>query len=119
MTYSIDFRKKVLEVREKENLSMIEVAKRFDIGVTSVMRWSKKIDPKPMRERPAIKLDMEGLKQDVEHYPDAYLYERARRLNVSRNAIWFGLKRLKITYKKNPSASQSGSRKKICLLPED
>jgi transposase len=118
MTYSLDFRQKILKIRDSENLSMAEVAKRFGVGVTSVMRWSKKIQPKPTRERPAIKLDMEALKKDLELYPDAYLIERAKRLNVSRNAIWYALKRLKVTYKKNSSASQGRSRKTICLLPQ-
>jgi len=118
MTYSLDFRQKILKIRDTENLSMAEVAKRFNVGITSVMRWSKKIEPKPIRERPAIKLDMEALKKDVELYPDAYLIERAQRLNVSRNAIWCGLKRLNVTYKKNTSAPQGTSRKTIYLLPE-
>jgi len=46
MTYSQDFRKKVLQVRTKENLSMVEVAKRFNVALTSVMRWSKNIEAK-------------------------------------------------------------------------
>jgi transposase len=118
MTYSLDFRQKVLKIRDKENLSMAEVAKRFGVGITSIMRWSKKIEPKPVRERPAIKLDMEALKKDVILYPDAYLIERAKRLNVSRNAIWYALKRLNVTYKKNSAAPEGRSRKKICILPE-
>ena len=116
MTYSLDFRQKVLTTRNKEKLSMAEVAQRFGVGVTSVMRWSKKIEPKPIRERPAIKVDMESLKKDVELYPDAYLVERAKRLNVSRNAIWCALKRLKVSYKKNTSAPEGRSRKAIYIL---
>ena len=41
MTYSIDFRRKVLAIRDKENLSMAEVSKRFGVGLASIMRWSK------------------------------------------------------------------------------
>ncbi|SFN12269.1 hypothetical protein SAMN05421863_11079, partial [Nitrosomonas communis] len=41
MTYPILFRRKVLSVREKENLSIAQVAKRLDVGVASVMRWIK------------------------------------------------------------------------------
>jgi transposase len=119
MTYSLDFRQKVLKTRDKENLSMAEVAKRFGIGVTSVMRWCKKVEPKPIRERPAIKLDMEALKKDVVLYPDAYLIERAERLNVSKNGIWYALKRLNVTYKKNASAPQGRSGKTICVLPKN
>jgi transposase len=118
MTYSLNFRQKVFKIRDKENLSMAEVAKRFDVGITSVMRWSKKIEPKAVRERPAIKLDMEALKKDIELYPDAYLIERAKRLNVSRNGVWYALKRLNVTYKKNASAPESSLRKTICILPK-
>jgi transposase len=82
------------------------------------MRWSKKIEPKPIRERPSIKIDMEALKKDVELYPDAYLIERAKRLNVSRNGIWCALKRLKVSYKKNSTTPKGGSRKKIYILPK-
>ena len=119
MTYSLDFRKKVLLVRTKENLSMAEVAKRFDIALTSVMRWSKNIEAKEKRNKPATSIDMEALKLDVQKYPDAYLKERAQRLHVSHNCVWHALKRLNITYKKNPTTSQSGSGKALYLLPTD
>lgn len=118
MTYSLDFRQKVLKTRSKENLSMAEVAERFGVGVTSVMRWSKMVEPKLTRIRPARVINMEALKKDVELYPDAYLIERAKRFNVTHNGIWRALKRLNVVYKKNSSASQSGSRKTICFLPE-
>ena len=51
--------------------------------------------------------------------PDAFLVERAKRFGVWHNAIWLALKRLGVRYKKNPGASQSGSRKTICVLPKD
>ncbi len=117
MTYSLDFRQKVLRVRAKEKLTFIETAKRFDIGLASLVRWSKDIIPQKTRNKPATKIDMEALKKDIEAYPDAYQYERAERLGVSKVCIWYALKRLKVTYKKNSQASQSGSRKTICILP--
>lgn len=118
MTYSLDFRQRVLKIKAEERLSMSEVADRFGIGVASVMRWSKSIEPKTVRQRPAIKLDMEALKKDVELYPDAYLKERASRFNVTHMSIWFALKRLNVTCKKNSTAPQSRSRKKFYVLPE-
>lgn len=117
MTYSLDFRQKVLHVRAKEKLTFIETAKRFDIGLASLVRWSKDIIPQKTRNKPATKIDMEALKKDIEAYPDAYQYERAERLGVSKACIWYALKRLKVTYKKNSQASQSGPRKTICILP--
>lgn len=118
MTYSRDFRSKVMTLREKENLSMAEIAKRFDVGVSSIMRWSKNIESKLTRNKPATKIDMEALKKDVEDYPDAYQYERAQRLMVSKNCVCCALKRLNVTYKKNTATPESPSRKTICFLPD-
>lgn len=117
MTYSLDFRRKVLEVREKEKVSLAKVAKRFGIGLNTVMRWTKRIESKKTRHKPAIKIDREALKRDIEKYPDAYMYERAKRLGVSKNGIWHALKRLKVSYKKKSSASQSRFRKAVYILP--
>ena len=44
MTYSLDMRQQVLKIRSEECLSMAKVAKRFGVGVASVMRWSKNIE---------------------------------------------------------------------------
>ena len=112
MAYSLDFRRKVLSVRKKEGLTIAEVAARFDVGVASVTRWVKNIHRKPQGFRQR-KIDLEVLRQDVRDYPDAYQYERAKRLGVAQNAIFLALKKLDITYKKNSEASQS--RRK--LLP--
>lgn len=119
MTYSLDFRRKVFAVKEKENLTLSEVAKRFDIGLASVVRWSANIAPKNTRNKPPTKINMEALQQDIIDYPDAYQYERAHRLNVSKSGIWHALQRLKVTYKKNSGASQSRSRKTLCFLPNN
>ncbi len=47
MTYSLDFRRKVLSVREEEGLTIAEVAIRFKIGVASVTRWIKGAEINP------------------------------------------------------------------------
>ena len=117
MTYSLDFRIKVLSVKKKEQLSFMKAAQRFDVGVASVVRWSKRLVPQVTRNKPATKIDMSALKEDIKKHPDAYQYERAQRLGVSSSGIWKALKRLNVTYKKNPLAPKSGSRKTLCLLP--
>ena len=116
MTYSRDFREKVLFIKEKESLSFAKIAKRFDIGIASVVRWANNIESKKTRNKPDTRIDMEALRKDIETYPDAYQYERARRLNVSRMGVAHALKRLGVTYKKNPQPSPSGFRKTICIL---
>lgn len=117
--YSICFRRQVLLIREKENLSINAVAKRFGIASRSVVSWLQRLAPKTKRNKPATKIDIEALIQDVSNYPDAYLYERASRLNVSKSCVHSTLNRLQITYKKNSKSSKSGSRKAIYVLPKD
>lgn len=115
MTYSLDMRQQVLKIRSEEGLGMAKVAKRFGVGVASVMRWSKNIEAIKKRNR-SIKIDIEALKRDVEQYPDAYQHERAARLGVSDYCVWYALKRLGVTYKKNTSASKGNPRKTLCFL---
>ena len=119
MTYPISYRRKVLKIREEDKLSMAKVAKRFGVDKASVMRWSKELKPKQKRNKPATKINMKSLARDVEMYPDSYLKERAEKFNVSHNCIWHALKRLKVSYKKNSTTSQSGSRKALYVLPKD
>jgi transposase len=108
MTYSLDFRCKALSVREKEGLTIAEVAARFGVGIASVVRWLQKVEPQRTRNKPATTIDMAALAQDVRDNPDAYQYERARRLGVSQKGINHALRRLGVTYKKTSDTAQSG-----------
>jgi transposase len=119
MTYSIDFRRKVLMIKEKEHLSYAKVSKRFGVAVNTVFLWSKKLEAKRTRNKPSTRIDMQALKDDLEAYPDAYQHERAAKLGVSRSCVSHALRRLKVTYKKKPAPSQSQSRKKVYVLPKD
>ena len=115
MAYSIDFRRKVLEVRDRDRLSIAQVAERFAVGKASVMRWLKRIERKPSGFR-RRKLEVEALAADLRDYPDAYQRERAVRLGVTQNAISYALKRkLPVSYKKNTTASARGRRSAVCL----
>lgn len=100
MAYSLDFRLQALTIKEKKGLSFAETAERFGVGIASVVRWSKKPEPQTNRHKPSIKINIEALKEDIALYPDAYQYERAERLHVSRTDIWHALNRLGVTYKK-------------------
>lgn len=117
MTYSSDFRRKVLSVREKEGLTIAQVAKRFDVGVASVVRWLKNPEPKVhgFRRR---KIDIDALARDIEQYPDSYQSERAARFGVHQNAIFHALKKLKVSYKKNSTTSKSKHRRQA-YIPDD
>ena len=117
MTYPIQFRRKVLKIKEKEKLSFFEVAKRFSISKAAIFRWSQNIEPQKHRNKKWSKIDIIQLKKDIEQYPDSYCYERAKRLGVSASGIRDAQYRLGVTYKKNSKSSKGGSRKKIYILP--
>jgi len=119
MTYSVDFRRHVLSDREKEGLSSAETAERFSVGIASLTRWAKSLEPKATREGRPHKIDLDKLAQDVRDHPDAYQHERATRFGVSPKAIWQALRKLKVTYKKSPSAPQGGRRRTALLPGED
>ncbi|MGG2142908.1 IS630 transposase-related protein [Symbiopectobacterium sp. RP] len=96
MSYSIDFRRKVISTREEEGLSIRETAKQFRIGPASVSRWINQIASKASTTRQR-KSDKSELIKDVEPYPDAYQKERAERFGVCQKAIWQALKKLGLT----------------------
>ncbi|HGJ5882379.1 IS630 transposase-related protein, partial [Arsenophonus sp.] len=100
MSYSLDFRRKVLAIKKDKSLSIRETAKRFCIVSATVSRWIKQIEPKPTAFR-SRKIDKSALEKEVRQYPDAYQRERAIRFGVCQKAIWQALKKLSITYKKN------------------
>lgn len=112
MAYSIDFRKQVLSLKEQEKLTFSEISKRFCVGIATVMRWSKSIEPKKTRNKPSTKINWEALLKDVEAYPDSYQYERAERFGVSRQGIAYALKRLKVSRKKKTFQHPKADKKK-------
>ncbi|BAG39961.1 transposase [Orientia tsutsugamushi str. Ikeda] len=113
MTYSIDFRKKVLDIKEREKISFEKVSKRFGIEKNTVFVWSKNILPLKNRNRAPTKISIDKLKEDVLQYSDAYQYESAERLGVSKSGIQKALKRLNITYKKSYKTFEGKKRRKI------
>ena len=108
MAYSVDFRRKVLDIKERDGLSIEKAAVRFGVGQASIFRWTKRLEPCRTRNKPSVKIDRDCLVRDVEKYPDAYQHERAERLGCSQRGISGALKRFGISRKKNASASGSG-----------
>lgn len=107
MSYSLDFRRHVFKIKDKEGLSFQETGERFGISIRTLFRWNNQMEPKTTREKPATKIDMNVLKKHVEDYPDAYQHERAAVFGVSKSCIYYALQRLAITHKKNTISSQS------------
>lgn len=101
MSYSLDFRKQVFKIKRKEGLTFQEVSDKFDIPIRTLFRWQKRIEPKTTRNKPSTKIDMDALRKDVEDNPDHYQYERAKKFGVGQSTIFYALKRLGMTNKKN------------------
>ena len=92
--YSLHMRKNIIDIKTNEKLSIRAAARRFGISPNTVYEWGKKIEPKGWRKQRVSKIDIRKLEEDVSNNPDAYQYERAKRLKVSQAAVHFGLKRL-------------------------
>lgn len=107
MAYSLDFRKRVFAAKKKEELTFSETSKRFHVPMNTLFRWQRRLEPKTTRNKPATKIDMEALRTDMKKHPDKFQYERAKEFGVTQGAIWFALKRMHISYKKNSVSSQS------------
>tara|TARA_B100001123_G_C14981941_1_gene895991 strand:+ start:32 stop:412 length:381 start_codon:yes stop_codon:yes gene_type:complete len=119
MSYSKDFRRQLFKIMEEEKLTTKEASKRFGISIRSVFRWKHKSEPARTRNKPATKIDMKLLKKDIDEYPDGYLDERAERLRVSRTCVFYAMRRLKVTYKKNAYASKTRRRTARYLQKKD
>ena len=101
MAYSLDFRKRVVKIREEKGLTFEKTAERFGVGIRTLFRWQIKIEPKKTRNKPATKIDMGKLASDVKKRPDDFQHERAERFGVVQSAIFYALRRSGVTYKKN------------------
>jgi transposase len=100
-------------------MSIRKLAEKYDISTRTIQNWEQGKLPIGKRNKPNSSLDKLLLLDDVKQYPDAYQYERAERLKVSQMCIWYNLKKLGITYKKNTKASQSRRRKAAIVSKED
>ncbi len=90
MTYPSEFKNKVLETKEKENLSIDQTAERFSIDRSTVIYWVNSNRP---HKYPQQKTD--DVISDVKKYPYDTLYERASRLNMGASTISAILRQLK------------------------
>ncbi|BFD47609.1 MAG: IS630 transposase-related protein [Wolbachia endosymbiont of Sergentomyia squamirostris] len=103
--YSLDLRKKVIEYVNSGH-SKAEVCRVFKIGKNTIFEWLKKLKngslERKKRENKARKLDEQKLIEYIKKHPDRIMSEIAKDFKLSKNCIWKGLKRLKITRKKRP-----------------
>jgi transposase len=108
MSYSVDYRRRALALLASGKKKS-HIAQLLGIARTTLDRWLARpsIEPDKMGPKGPSKLSAKALQAHVEAYPDAYQYERAEALGVSRHVVLYGLKRLGI--KKN--AAVQGKRR--------
>lgn len=105
MAYSLDLRQRVVN-RVRSGHSVPETAELYQVSPATIYRWLQRSDlaPTVVKQR-RRKIDPAALKAHVRDHPEARLKDRARDFGVHPSAIGFALKRLKITVKKNSSAT--------------
>jgi transposase-like protein len=101
MGYSLDFRQRMLACKEENDFTFEKTSEHFDLSLRTLFRWTNNIAPCTHSQKSATKVDMDALKKEIESSPDEYQWERAKRLGVSRPAIYYALKRINISFKKN------------------
>jgi transposase len=111
MSYSLDFRQKVMAMKQKHGWTFEKTCQHFEISMRTLFRWSNKIEPIKKYTIRKSKIEKDVLLKDVEMYPDSYISERAERLGVSKSAMQRYLKKFNITYKKKSKTSKSGPNK--------
>jgi len=94
MTYSSDFRAKVIEKIEKKDMSIRQACIVYKIGKTTLQRWLKNPNLKKHRQKPPTKIHIDRLLKDLERYPDDSLASRAQRFHCSKTGIYIALRRL-------------------------
>ena len=104
-SYSVDLRERVLNYLEKNN-NRKAASLLFQVGVATIYRWisrkKEKGNVQPLRRPYAYKkIDDQKLVEYVETHPDQFLSEIAQHFNLTPQAIFYALKRLKITRKKS------------------
>lgn len=115
MSYNIDYRKAAMEFKENGH-TFKQLKEVFKITSQTYYNWvelqkrtgSLEIRKNETRKR---KIDLTKLKQAIEEKPDAYLYELAKPFGCTIQAVFYALKKSKITYKKRLLHTQKNVKK--------
>lgn len=94
MTYTSEFREKVILSIEKNEMSIRQACSFYCISKTTLQRWLKSPVMKKTRNKPPSKIHDELLLKDIERYPSDCLTKRAQRFDCSKTGIHVALKRL-------------------------
>lgn len=113
--YSTDLRQRVLQYLEGTN-DKIKASQLFQVGIATIYRWvarknqNRSIEPLK-RKSTYKKIDDQRLIAYVEQNPDHFLSEIAKHFGLTLQAIFYALRRLKITRKKRPRFTKKEMRK--------
>jgi len=105
MAYDIKLREKVITYLSKGH-TVREAQEVFEIGSTTIKRWKKQLretgtlEKRPLNRKPT-KLCPVRLRAYINENPDSYLHEIAKAFNCTQPAVFYALKRMGITRKKN------------------
>ncbi len=114
MSYSIDYRKRVIEYRQ-EGHTREKTHQVFRVSLIAIREWEKKwretrdLTPK-VANRPYKKINPEKLKAYIAEHPDAYLQEIADEFGCVESAVHKALKRLNIMRKKDKALQRNKIR---------
>ena len=100
----MDYRLRAVAYKD-EGHTFKELKEIFKIPAQTYYQWKEKLqngyyETKIIRERKR-KIDKDELKQEVAKKVDAYLHELADKFRCTESAVFYALKRLKITRKKS------------------
>ena len=103
MAYSSDLRKRVLAFIAAGG-KKTQACRQFSIARATLYTWLNAEDPLA-RQKPGPRgprtLDLQALEKHVSDFPDQTQAERACHFGVSEFCVYYGLKTLGITRKKN------------------
>ena len=105
MAYDIKLRQKVMNFIGKGH-TVKEAQEVFEVGSTTIKGWKKllgetgALEKRPLDRKPS-KLCPIRLRAYINENPDSYLYEIAKEFNCTESAVYYALKRMGITRKKN------------------
>ena len=117
MSYSLDLKNRVLSFIE-EGHSKVDASKIFHVSKRAIFLWSKEKKEQgelklKLRDRKPYKINEAALIAYVKKNPDHYLKEIAASFHVSISAIFYALRRIKITLKKKRSSTSSDAKKSV------
>lgn len=117
--YKTELRERVLGYYDQNKVTQKEVCEIFNISLRALSRWlkmRKETGDFSLKERPktrkARKLNKEELQAYIEKHPDHYLWEIAKRFNTTAPAVFYALKRMGISRKKNHTLQRARQEKK-------